>query len=279
MNARIAKRLWIDRLATSFAWLATGLALLGLASILWTLFSNGFAGLNVALFSADTPAPGSPGGLRNAIAGSVLMTSIGLLMAIPVGILAGTWLAEYGRASKLGKATLFVNDILLSAPSIVIGLFVYGLIVVPIGHFSGFAGAVALGLLALPIIVRTTYDSLTLLPTPLREAALALGAPVHRMVIHVCYRAARMGLLTGALLSLARIAGETAPLLFTALNSQFFSLDMNAPLASLPAVIYRYAMSPFDDWNQLAWSGALLIALTVLGINLLLRALARPRAD
>jgi phosphate transport system permease protein len=278
MNARIAKRLWIDRLATSFAWLATGLALLGLASILWTLFSNGFAGLNVALFSADTPAPGSPGGLRNAIAGSVLMTSIGLLMAIPVGILAGTWLAEYGRASKLGKATLFVNDILLSAPSIVIGLFVYGLIVVPIGHFSGFAGAVALGLLALPIIVRTTYDSLTLLPTPLREAALALGAPVHRMVIHVCYRAARMGLLTGALLSLARIAGETAPLLFTALNSQFFSLDMNAPLASLPAVIYRYAMSPFDDWNQLAWSGALLIALTVLGINLLLRALARPRA-
>jgi len=277
MTARMAKRIFLDRAATAFAFAATALALIGLTSILWTLVSNGVGGLSVSLFTQDTPAPGSTGGLRNAIVGSVLMTMGGLLLAIPIGVLAGTYLAEYGRRSRLGRATSFINDILLSAPSIVIGLFVYGLLVVPLGHFSGFAGAVALALLAVPIIVRTTFDSLSLLPVSLREAALALGAPVHVVVLKVSYRAARMGLLTGVLLSLARIAGETAPLLFTALNSQFFSMNMNGPLASLPAVIYRFAMSPFDDWNQLAWSGALLIAMTVLGINLLLRALARPR--
>lgn len=277
MTARMAKRIFLDRAATAFAFAATALALIGLTSILWTLISNGVGGLSVSLFTQDTPAPGSTGGLRNAIVGSVLMTMGGLLLAIPIGVLAGTYLAEYGRRSRLGRATSFINDILLSAPSIVIGLFVYGLLVVPLGHFSGFAGAVALALLAVPIIVRTTFDSLSLLPVSLREAALALGAPVHVVVLKVSYRAARMGLLTGVLLSLARIAGETAPLLFTALNSQFFSMNMNGPLASLPAVIYRFAMSPFDDWNQLAWSGALLIAMTVLGINLLLRALARPR--
>jgi len=276
MTLLAIKRRAIDRAATFFAWGATALALLGLASILWTLLANGVAGISSELFSRDTPAPGSIGGLRNAIVGSALMTFGGLALAIPIGILAGTYLAEYGRDTRLGRATSFINDILLSAPSIVVGLFVYGLVVVPSGHFSGFAGALALALLALPIIVRSTSDSLSLLPASLREATLALGAPTYLMVQKVCYRAARMGLVTGALLSLARIAGETAPLLFTALNSQFFSMDMNAPLASLPAVIYRYAMSPFDDWNQLAWSGALLIAATVLGINLLLRAIARP---
>lgn len=278
MSARALRRRWVDHAATAFAWFATALALFGLASILWTLISNGIAGLSVQLFSSDTPAPGSVGGLRNAIIGSVLMTSIGLALAIPIGVLTGTYLAEYGRRTRLGRATSFINDILLSAPSIVVGLFVYGLVVVPSGHFSGWAGSLALALIALPIIVRSSFDALTLLPISLREAALALGAPPHLMLLKVCYRAARMGLLTGVLLALARIAGETAPLLFTALNSQFLSADMNAPLASLPAVIYRFAMSPFDDWNQLAWSGALLIAMTVLAINLLLRAWARPSA-
>jgi phosphate transport system permease protein len=249
---------------------AVGLALLG--AILWTLFVKGFAGLSLNVFTKMTPAPGSVGGLRNAIFGSVLMTALGIAMGAPIGILAGTYLAEYSRRNKFSSVVRFVNDVLLSAPSIVIGLFVYTLVVAQVGHFSALSGAIALGIIALPVIVRTTEDMLRLVPKNLREGSAALGAQPWRTVTSIVYPAARSGLVTGTLLAIARISGETAPLLFTALNNQFWSTDINGPMANLPVVIFLYAMSPYNNWQSLAWSGALLITLFVLVLSVVARA-------
>lgn len=268
------KRKIINILSLTFATAAALFGLFWLAVILWTLISNGVADLNFLLFVENTPPPGSTGGLANAIFGSVLMNALAILIAAPLGILAGTYLAEYARDSKLGEAARFVNDILLSAPSIIVGMFVYELMVVPMGHFSAWAGMVALAIIALPVIVRTTQDSLLLVPDRLREAASALGAPRWRVITSISYRAAKNGILTGVLLALARVSGETAPLLFTALNNQFWSTDLNAPMANLPVVIFQYALSPYADWQKLAWSGALLITTTVLFINITARLLA-----
>lgn len=243
--------------------------------ILWTLFSFGTEVLSVTLFTESTPPPGTEGGLANAIVGSLMITFFSLLIGTPIGILAGIYLAEFGDRGWLAPATRFMNDILLSAPSIVIGLFIYELIVVTQGHFSGWAGALALSLLVIPVVVRTTENMLRLVPNSLREAAAALGAPKWKLVGMVTLRAAKAGVLTGILLAFARITGETAPLLFTALNNQFMSTDMNAPLANLPNVILQFAMSPYDDWHALAWSGALIITLAVLTANILARILSR----
>jgi phosphate transport system permease protein len=253
----------------------------GMAFLLWILFvllENGIAALSPALFTVPTPPPGSAGGLANAILGSVLIVGAATLVSTPVGVMAGIYLAEYGRERRLARATRFVNDILLSAPSIVIGLFVYTVMVAPMRHFSGWAGSVALALIAIPVVVRTTENMLALVPASLREAAVALGAPVWKVIVMVTLRAARGGVVTGVLLAVARIAGETAPLLFTALNNQFTSADMNAPMANLPVVIFQFAMSPFEDWKALAWAGALLITLMVLLLNVLARTLFRQRA-
>ncbi len=246
----------------------------GLAWLLWiivTLLVEGASALRPALFNQMTPPPGETGGLANAIAGSVLMVATGVAVGTPVGVLAGTYLAEYGKQSWLASATRFINDILLSAPSIIIGLFVYTVYVARVKHFSGWAGGLALAIIVIPVVVRTTDDMLKLVPNSLREAAAALGCPTWKMITMVCYRAAKAGILTGILLAIARISGETAPLLFTALNNQFFSLNMNAPMANLPVVIFQFAMSPYDDWQRLAWGGAALITLLVLGINILAR--------
>lgn len=269
-----AKRKIINVLSLTFATAAAFFGLFWLAVILWTLISNGIADLNFFLFVKNTPPPGATGGLANAIFGSVLMNALAIMLAAPLGILAGTYLAEYARDSKLGEAARFVNDILLSAPSIIIGMFVYELMVVPMGHFSAWAGMIALAIIALPVIVRTTQDSLLLVPDRLREAASALGAPRWKVITSISYRAAKNGILTGVLLALARVSGETAPLLFTALNNQFWSTDLNAPMANLPVVIFQYALSPYADWQKLAWSGALLITATVLFINITARLLA-----
>ena len=242
-----------------------------LAVLLW----EGASALRPSLFTQMTPPPGSDGGLANAIFGSVLMAGAGTLIGTPIGILAGTYLAEYGRRGWLAPATRFINDVLLSAPSIVIGLFVYSVYVAQAKHFSGWAGAVALAIIVIPVVVRTTDDMLKLVPNSLREAAAALGAPTWKMITMVSYRAARAGIVTGVLLAIARIMGETAPLLFTALNNQFWSSDMNRPLANLPVVIFQFAMSPYDDWHRLAWGGAALITLFVLAINIAARALFR----
>ena len=260
---------------------AIGLALsmaamaLGLVVLLWILFvllSKGLAAVDWNMFTRDTPAPGSEGGgLRNAIVGSLMMLGLTVLVSTPVGILAGIYLAEYGDESKTAELTRFVTDIMLSAPSIVLGLFVYAIVVAPMGHFSGFAGSLALSLIAIPVVVRTTENMLRLVPNSLREAAFALGTPKWKLVSMVTLRAAKTGVLTGILLAFARITGETAPLLFTALNNQFFSLNMNQPMANLPNVIYQFAMSPYSDWHDLAWAAALLIALTVLTANILAR--------
>jgi len=220
-----------------------------------------------------TPPPGADGGIANAIAGSLLMAGVGTLIGTPVGILAGTYLAEYGRGNWLATATRFLNDVLLSAPSIVIGLFVYSVYVAKVGHFSGWAGSLALSLLVIPVVVRTTDDMLKLVPGSLREAAAALGCPMWKMITSVTYRAARTGILTGVLLAVARISGETAPLLFTSLNNQFWSVDMNAPMANLPVVIFQFAMSPYEDWHRLAWGGAALITIAVLALNIVARVL------
>lgn len=244
--------------------------------ILWTLFSNGFAYLTASALTEMTPPPGSEGGLLNAIIGSLLMVAVAAAIGTPIGILAGTYLAEFGRAGWLAPATRFINDILLSAPSIVIGLFVYAIAVKSAGHFSGWAGALALALIVLPVVVRTTENMLQLVPNNLREAAAALGAPQWKVVVMISYRAARAGIMTGLLLALARISGETAPLLFTALNNQFWSTDMSEPMSSLAVVIFQFAMSPFEDWQNLAWAGALLITLFVLALNILARAMFRP---
>ncbi|TJY62363.1 phosphate ABC transporter permease PstA [Sinimarinibacterium sp. CAU 1509] len=261
----------------SFA--AAALGLLALAWILATLFAKGFGGLNWAVFSEMTPPPGGEGGLLNPIFGSIVQTVVATLIGTPIGMLAGTFMAEYGRNTKLTMVVRFINDVLLSAPSIVVGLFVYEIMVRPMGHFSAWAGSVALAILVLPVVVRTTEDMLLLVPDSLREAASALGAPRWMVIQQICYRAARAGLITGILLAIARISGETAPLLFTSLNNQFWSTDMNAPMANLPVVIFQFALSPYEDWQRLAWVGALIITLAVLSLNIAARALSAQRAS
>lgn len=258
-----------------FCWLATGLAILALAAILWSLVRQGVGGLNLDVFTMSTPAPGSRGGLLNAILGSLMMCAVAMIGAVLVGVLAGTWLAEYARDSRYGKVVRFLNDVLLSAPSILVGLFVYEILVAPLKGFSGLAGAVALALIAAPVITRTTEDVLRLQPAALREASVALGAPFWSTILDVVWKSARGGMLTGALLAFARISGETAPLLFTALNNQFLSLDLTKPTANLPVVIFNFALSAYDDWRRLAWAGALLIAATVLAVTVVARLFAR----
>jgi phosphate transport system permease protein len=274
MSPLYLRRRAVNAAVMALALAATAIGLLWLILILWTLLENGLDALSPRLFLETTPPPGSTGGLWNAIYGSLLMTGLGTVLGAPVGVLAGTFLAEYGAGSRLAPAIRFVNDILLSAPSIIVGLFVYVVVVVPTGHFSGWAGAIALAIIVVPVVVRTTEDMLSLVPTALREAAAALGAPKWRVVVFVAYRAALQGMVTGVMLAVARIAGETAPLLFTALNNQFFSTDMTAPMANLPVVIFQFAMSPYPDWQALAWGGALLITLAILVLNIAARTIA-----
>jgi phosphate transport system permease protein len=255
--------------------LTMAFGLFWLAWILIVLLQKGFGALELSFFTQMTPPPGSQGGLLNAIVGSLMMAVIATLIGTPIGILAGTYLAEFGRRGWLAPATRFINDILLSAPSIVIGLFVYSVYVAQVKHFAGWGGAFALALIVIPVVVRTTDDMLKLVPDSLREAAAALGAPAWKMIVFVSYRAARAGIITGILLAVARISGETAPLLFTALNNQFWSLNMNSAMANLPVVIFQFAMSPYPDWHRLAWGGAILITLSVLFLNILARSLFR----
>jgi len=272
MNPVYRKRLLRHRIGIVLSVLAMALGLAVLAWILGTLLVKGLGGLSMNMFVHDTPAPGTEGGgLRNAIVGSLMMVGLSTLVSTPIGILAGVYLAEYGERNKFAQVTRFVTDIMLSAPSIVIGLFVYALYVAKVNHFSGYAGTIALSLIAVPVVVRTTDNMLRLVPNSLLEAAFALGAPRWKVATMVRLRAVKAGVVTGVLLALARIAGETAPLLFTALNNQFFSSDMNAPLANLPVVIYQFAMSPYDDWRALAWGGALLVTFSVLLLNILSR--------
>src|SRR5438128_5183373 len=248
-----------------------------LVVILVVLLWEGFSGLSLAVFTEMTPPPGADGGLLNPIIGSVILTGLAVLIGTPIGVLAGTYMAEYGRYDRLTSVVRFINDILLSAPSIVVGLFVYEVMVYPMGHFPGLAGAVALAVIVVPVVVRTTEDMLLLVPTQLREAAAAVGTPRSVVIVRIAYRAARAGMLTGVLLAIARISGETAPLLFTSLNNQFWSLDLNAPMASLPAVIFQFALSPYADWQKLAWTGALIITFAVLALSIVARTLAAPR--
>lgn len=269
----------VDLIMTVLSLALTAVVLAVLAAILWTLVSNGVKALKPSLFTETTPPPGSAGGLINAIYGSAVMTGLAILAATPIGVLAGTYLSEYGRGGRLAQLVRFINDVLLSAPSIIIGLFVYGIVVIRMGHFSAIAGIVALAIIAIPIIVRTTEDMLALVPDALREAAAALGAPRWKIIVKIGYRAALQGILTGVLLAVARVSGETAPLLFTALNNQFWSTDLNAPMANLPVVIFQFAMSPYDDWRELAWGGALLITATVLALNIFARALTKKRTS
>jgi phosphate transport system permease protein len=269
------RRKLINVLSQAGSIAAAGIGLGALVLIVWTLLYNGIRSIDLAMFTEMTPPPGSAGGMLNAIVGSLILTLVGVAFATPIAILAGTYLAEYGRDGWLASVTRFLNDVLLSAPSIIIGLFVYSLYVAKVGHFSGWAGACALALIVVPVVVRTTDDMLRLVPNSLREAAVALGCPSWRMVLSVSYRAARSGILTGVLLAVARISGETAPLLFTALNNQFWSLNFNAPMSNLPVVIFQFAMSPYDDWHRLAWGGAALITLAVLALNILARLLFR----
>ncbi len=274
-RVRIVWRRVSNLVFSGFCIAVTAVALIFLAAILWSLLSQGIGGLNLDVFVKSTPAPGSQGGLANAIVGSILMCLLAMVIANAIGVLAGTWLAEYAGASRYGHVVRFLNDVLLSAPSILVGLFVYEILVAPFRGFSGFAGAVALALLAIPTITRTTEDVLKLQPTTLREAGVALGAPLSFIIRKVLWRSARSGMLTGGLLAFARISGETAPLLFTALNNQFFTLDLRHPTANLPVVIFQYALSAYDDWRRLAWAGALLIAAAVLGVTVAARAFAR----
>ena len=269
------RRLLVNRfnLAMSLTAMAFGMAFL--LWILAVLFGNGVGALKPSLFVQNTPPPGAAGGLANAIVGSLLIVGVATFVATPIGVLAGIYLAEYSRDGWVGRLTRFMNDILLSAPSIVLGLFVYTVYVTGVGHFSGWAGSAALGLIAIPVVVRTTENMLLLVPASLREAAVALGAPMYKVILAVTLRAVRGGVITGVLLAVARMSGETAPLLFTALNNQFFSIDMNAPMASLLMVIFQFALSPYDDWRELAWGGAFLITLAVLVINILARTLLR----
>jgi phosphate transport system permease protein len=269
------RRLFVNRmnLVMSLGTMAFGMTFL--LWILWVLFANGLAALSPTLFTQTTPPPGSAGGLANAIFGSVVIVLVATFISTPIGILAGIYLAEYGKDGWIARVTRFINDILLSAPSIVIGLFVYTIYVMQVGHFSGWAGSFALALIAIPVVVRTTENMLHLVPASLREAAVALGAPMWKVILRVTLKAVRGGVITGILLAVARMSGETAPLLFTALNNQFWSTSMDAPMANLPVVIFQFAMSPFEDWKNLAWAGALLITLTVLAINILARTVFR----
>ncbi len=276
-NPRYRSRRRVNAVMMALSAGALVFGLFWLAWILGVLLYEGAGALRPSLFMQTTPPPGSSGGLANAIVGSALMAGAATLIGTPVGILAGTYLAEYGRRGWLAPATRFINDVLLSAPSIVIGLFVYSVYVAQAKHFSGWSGAFALAIIMVPVIVRTTDDMLKLVPNSLREAAVALGAPSWKMVVFVSYRAARSGIVTGILLAIARISGETAPLLFTALNNQFFSANMNAPMANLPVVIFQFAMSPYDDWHRLAWGGAALITLFVLALNIVARAVVRRK--
>ena len=271
--------LYSCRLVRNKVWLtlsvgAAFFGLLWLVLILSTLVWNGVAGLSLGVFTEMTPPPGSAGGLLNPIVGSLIMTVLAVAIGTPIGILAGTYMAEYGRYDRLTFAIRFINDILLSAPSIIIGLFIYEILVVPMGHFSGFAGAVSLAVIVIPVVVRTTEDMLLLVPNQMREAASALGAPQWFVISRVAYRAAQAGMVTGVLLAVARISGETAPLLFTALNNQFWSVNFNAPMPSLPVVIFQFALSPYEDWQRLAWTGALIITVAVLSLSILARVLS-----
>ena len=278
-DARYARRRWRDRLATALAIGAAGFGLTWLVLILVVLVVKGVGGLSLAVFTEMTPPPGSAGGLLNPIVGSLILTFFAVLLGTPLGILAGTYMAEYGRYSKLTLVVRFINDILLSAPSIVVGLFIYEIMVAQMGHFSAWAGSVALAMIVIPVVVRTTEDMLLLVPNTLREASSALGLPRWLVIRHVAYRAAQAGIITGVLLAVARITGETAPLLFTALNNQFFSWNLNAPISSLPVVIFQFALSPYEDWQQLAWTGALLITAAVLGLSILARALSAKKVQ
>ncbi len=279
MNTNLyRRRKLVNKLGLFASMLAMVLGLFVLMWILLILFKNGFAGLSLAIFTESTPAPGSEGGgLANAIVGSLMMVGVSVLISTPIGIFAGVYLAEFGDDNKLASVTRFVTDIMLSAPSIVLGLFVYAVLVAQVKHFSGWAGSLALALIAIPVVLKTTENMLRLVPGSLREAAFALGAPHWKVTNYVTLRAARAGVMTGLLLALARISGETAPLLFTALNNQFFSTNMNAPMANLPVVIFQFAMSPYDNWVSLAWAGALLITLSVLALNIIARVLFRER--
>jgi phosphate transport system permease protein len=274
-----ARRRLINLLSLGVSVLAMAFGLFWLGWILFTLLLHGIPGLSLAVFTQSTPPPGSDGGLINAIIGSLMMTALGTLIGTPIGILAGTYLAEFGQRGWLAPVTRFINDVLLSAPSIVIGLFVYAMYVVKVKHFSGWAGAFALSILVIPIVIRTTENMLRLVPNTLREAAAALGAPQWKIISSVTLRAARAGILTGVMLAIARISGETAPLLFTSLNNQFWSSDMNQPMSNLPVVIFQFAMSPYADWQQLAWAGALLITFSVLTLNILARVLFRQQSS
>ncbi len=277
-NPRYAGRRRQNAIATGLAWAAAAFGLGWLILILGVLIYEGIGGLSLAVFTENTPPPGSAGGLLNAIMGSIVMTVLAVVIGTPIGILAGTYMAEYGRHDKLASIVRFINDILLSAPSVVIGLFVYEIVVAPMGHFSGYAGSIALAVIVIPVVVRTTEDMLRLVPDTLREAAASIGLPRAHMILRIAYRAARAGIVTGVLLAVARISGETAPLLFTALNNQFFSLNMNAPMPSLPVVIFQFALSPYEEWQKLAWTGALLITVTVLALSILARSLTARKS-
>ena len=272
-----ARRKAFNTFMMSLCIVASGIGLAALALILGSLLVKGLGGLSIAVFTQMTPPPGSAGGLLNAISGSLIMTIIAVVVGTPIGMLAGTYMAEYGRYAWLTTVVRFLNDILLSAPSIVIGLFVYEIMVSPMGHFSAWAGSVALAVLVIPVVVRTTEDMLLLVPDQLREAGASIGMPRMLIITRVAYRAARNGLITGVLLAVARISGETAPLLFTALNNQFFSSNMNAPMASLPATIFQFALSPYKEWQELAWAGALIITLAILALCITARTLASKR--
>ena len=276
-NPRYAGRRRRNAIAKALALAATVFGLGWLVLILGVLLLEGMGGLSLAVFTEMTPPPGAAGGLLNAIVGSLALTVLAVAIGTPIGILAGTYLAEYGRHDKLSSVVRFINDILLSAPSIVIGLFVYEIMVAPMGHFSGWAGAVALAVIVIPVVVRTTEDMLTLVPDTLREAAASIGLPRAHMIVRIAYRAARAGIVTGILLAVARISGETAPLLFTALNNQFWSMNLNAPMPSLPVVIFQFALSPYEEWQKLAWTGALLITVTVLALSIIARSLTAAR--
>jgi len=278
MRSNYSRRLFANRFNLFMSLLTMAFGLAFLFWILFTLFAAGFHALSIDLFTQMTPPPGSKGGLLNAIIGSLLMAVMGTALGTPIGILAGIYLAEYGSRGWLAPSTRFINDILLSAPSIVIGLFIYEIYVFQVGHFSAWAGAFALALIVIPVVIRTTENMLRLVPDSLREAAVALGTPQWKMIVMVTLRSVRAGVITGVLLAVARISGETAPLLFTSLNNQFWTTDLNAPMANLPVVIFQFAMSPYNDWQELAWAGALLITLAVLVLNIMARVLFRQPA-
>jgi phosphate transport system permease protein len=274
-----ARRRAVNTIILSLSFLATAVGLIWLAAILWTLLQNGIAAINIEIFTQSTPAPGNAGGgLLNALYGTFVMTLVGTLAGAPIGILAATFLAEFGRGNPLAPAVRFINDILLSAPSIIIGVFVYIVMVRTMGHFSAWAGAASLAIIVIPVVVRTTEDMLNLVPASLREAAFALGTPKWKVIVMITYRAALQGMLTGVMLAVARVSGETAPLLFTAVNNQFWSVNMNDWMANLPVVIFQFAMSPYQDWQRLAWGGALIITVAILILNITARLLANLKS-